>query len=77
MSMFDRKKADRLLVKLQEEYARLPDYNAFGDYNYKEQYPIIFDYLKTGIEPENIDEDYDVLWTLINDFDQVYEDYCT
>jgi len=70
-------RAKKLKDKLEEEFENLPETNFFGDSNHKEQYSLIYDYLKTGIKPKeiDIDDDFDLLLNIIDDFDSVCEDY--
>jgi hypothetical protein len=75
--MFDMVRAKKLKEKLEEEFENLPEINFFGEDNHKEQYPLVYDYLKTGIKPKEVDmnDDFNLLYDIINDFDSVCEDY--
>lgn len=73
--MFNKEKAVKLLVELKEEAKNLPEINAFGDDNHKEQYPFVFKYLETGIVPKYIDDDHELLYSVVHDFDDVCNDY--
>lgn len=73
--MFNKEKAAKLIVALKEEEENLPEKNCFGDDNHKEQYPIVYKYLETGIVPKHIDDDHEVLYGVVYDFDSVCNDY--
>ena len=73
--MFDKARAKRLIEKLEEEYETLPEINGFGENNHKEQYALIYDYLRTGVQPKKINDKYDLFLDIIDDFESVCEDY--
>lgn len=64
-----------LIAALQEEYDTLPETDAFGDSNNREQYPVVIEYLNTGVEPESIPENWDILDKAINDIEGLLVDY--
>lgn len=65
-----RNKRQELADALREEYDRLA---YIGRLN-KQDYDLAINYLETGDYPGNYDE-YDLLYTCIENFDQMYSDY--
>lgn len=64
-----------LLEALKKEYETLPEDDVFGKSNHKEQYPAIFEYLETNKMPENIPEEWELFKAIIENYDQVCQDY--
>lgn len=64
-----------LMRALRDEYESLPPHNALGLSNHLEQYPVVVEYLKTGIAPDDYPEEWDLLNWAINDIHYLYDCY--
>ena len=73
--MYNKEKAAKLLVFIEEEEKTLPEINGFGDSNHKEQYPLVVEYLKTGVVPAYINPNFELLDAVVYDFDCTCSDY--
>lgn len=67
-------KREALAVALEEEKARMPERSMFGDKTNFKDYDLAIEYLRTGEHPTDYD-DFDILNSCIEDFDQICADY--
>lgn len=70
--MEERKKL--LLIALKEEKERLPEYSIFGEKNDLNIYDEAIDYLNTGNKPFDWERN-DLLYSIIEDFETICNDY--
>lgn len=69
-------KKEQLIAALEHEYQTLPARAKYGfGNNHLEWYPPVIEYLKTGVRPKNPDENNDLLWAAMDDFDTLCSDY--
>ena len=69
------KRKEELIKVLKEEESRLPEFNVFGESNHVEQYPLVYKYLQTGEYDVDLVDDYDLLYAVVYDLEDVFDCY--
>jgi len=69
-------KKEQLAAALKDERDRLPEVSRFGDENDLEGTDLTIHYLLTGEYNKNDLDTHDMLYQVVEDFDDLYDLYC-